>query len=107
VALAALAPPDYYEDIMTKLGRKIRRKKAKEDKKLAEKEMIQKTALFSKIPDECLVCSKSFDKKDKEMVQSWCVIVRTESEKVNLYCPECWTRASGIVKQLQEEINDN
>jgi len=92
---------------MTKLERKIRRKQAKKKKKQAEKELVQKTALFSKISDECLVCSKPFDKKDKEMVQSWYVIVRTENKKVNLYCPECWTKANGIIQQLQEEINDN
>ena len=92
---------------MTKLGRKIRRKQAKEKKKIAEKEMAQKIGMFDKLPDECLVCSKSFDKKDKDMVQSWCVIVRAESKKVNLYCPECWSRATGIVQQIQEEINDS
>lgn len=97
----------YCEDIMTKLERKIRRKQAKKKKKLAEKEMVQKVALFNKIPNECLVCLNPFDKKDKEMVQSWYVIIRKENKEVNLYCPECWTRANGIIQQLQEEINDN
>tara|TARA_R110000765_G_scaffold373585_1_gene464111 strand:- start:161 stop:439 length:279 start_codon:yes stop_codon:yes gene_type:complete len=92
---------------MSKLGRKIRRTAAKQKKKLAEKEMVQKVALFNEIPNECLVCLKPFDKKDKEMVQSWCVVVRRESKKVNLYCPDCWSKATGIIQQLQEEINDN
>ena len=92
---------------MSKLERKLRRQEAKKKRKLAEKEMAQKVALFGKIPDGCLVCSKPFDKKDKEMVESWYVIVRKESKKVNLYCPDCWSKATGIVQQLQEEINDN
>ena len=92
---------------MGKLGRKIRRQQAKKKKKLAEKEMAQKVALFGKAPNECLVCLKPFDKKDREMAETWCVIVRQESQKVNLYCPDCWGRATAVVKQLEEEINDN
>ena len=80
-------------------------KKAK--KRQAEKEMKQKIGLFSKLEDCCLVCEKPFDKQDKEMVQSWYVIVRKEKDKVNLYCPECWERANDMVKQIQEDINDN
>jgi len=92
---------------MTKAARKIERRMKKAKKRQAEKEMKQKIGLFSKLEDCCLVCEKPFDKQDKEMVQSWYVIVRKEKDKVNLYCPECWERANDMVKQIQEDINDN
>jgi len=92
---------------MTKAVKKIERRMKKAKKRQAEKEMKQKIGLFSKLEDCCLVCEKPFDKQDKEMVQSWYVIVRKEKDKVNLYCPECWERANDMVKQIQEDINDN
>ncbi len=87
---------------MSRLDRKIRRKAAKEKKKLAEKEMATKIALFDQIPDACLVCGDAYDKNDREMVQSWYVIVRNEQEKVNLYCPPCWNKALNTIKELEQ-----
>ena len=81
---------------MTSLTRKHRRKKEKE----AQKELKKKVGLFNKLPDHCLVCQKDFDKKNKDMVMSWSVVVKQED--VRLYCPECWDRA----KKLIEEIKD-
>ena len=66
---------------MSRLDRKIRRKAAKEKKKLAEKEMATKIALFDQIPY---------------------VIVRNEQEKVNLYCPPCWNKALNTIKELEQ-----
>ncbi len=81
---------------MAKLPRKLRRDK----QNAAKKELQKKVGLFSKLEDHCLVCQKGFDKKSKDMVMSWSVVVK--EEKVRLYCPECWTRA----KQLIEEIKN-
>ena len=81
---------------MAKLSRKLRRDK----ENAAKKELQKKVGLFSKLEDHCLVCQKDFDKKNKDMVMSWSVVVK--EEKVRLYCPECWTRA----KQLIEEIKN-
>lgn len=83
-------------------GRKIRRNK----EKLAKKEMRKKLGLFDKLGNECLSCEKPFDKKSKEQVQTWNVVVRREQQKVNLYCPECWSAAQKLIKHLKEE-NDN
>jgi len=83
---------------MGSLEKKIQRKKEKE----AKKELKKKVGLFNKLPDHCLVCQKDFDKKNKDMVMTWSVVVRKKEEKVNLYCPECWGRA----KKLIEEIKD-
>ena len=91
---------------MSRLGRKIRRKAAKEKKKMAEKEMATKVALFDQIPDACLVCDDAYDKTDKEMVSSWYVIVRNEQQKVNLYCPPCWRKALNTIRELEEHIKE-
>ena len=72
-------------------------------KKQKEKDLSEKIGLFDKISDNCLVCSKEFDRKDKDMVSSWYVVVREEKQKVNLYCPDCWTKAINLVKHFNEE----
>tara|TARA_Y100001938_G_scaffold126911_1_gene179302 strand:+ start:186 stop:470 length:285 start_codon:yes stop_codon:yes gene_type:complete len=91
---------------MTKATKKIKRNMRKAKKRQAEKDLKEKVGMFSRLEDFCLVCEKPFDKQNKEMVQSWYVIVREEKGQVNLYCPECWSRATGIVKQLKEEMNE-
>ena len=85
------------------MNRKQRRAAAKQMKKDGTEEVAEKVALFGKLEDECLVCNKPFDKKDREMVMSWSVVVREQEEKVNLYCPECW---NGAVELLNEIKND-
>ena len=86
------------------MNRKQRRAAAKQAKKDGTEEVAEKVALFGKLEDECLVCAKPFDKKDKEMVMSWSVVVREKEEKVNLYCPECWNGALEMLQQAKEEI---
>ena len=88
---------------MGSLQRKYNRKKAVKKKKLAEKEMATKVALFGNLPNKCLACEKPFDKTDREQVMSWSVVVRQKEEKVNLYCPECWETACNVVKEFKEK----
>ena len=85
------------------LERKLRRKQAKKGKKVAEKELATKVALFGHLPKKCLTCEAPFDKLNREQVMSWNVVVRHEEEKVNLYCPDCWDNAQQIVKQYMED----
>jgi len=86
------------------MNREQRRAAAKQMKKDGNEELAEKVVLFGKLEDECLVCAKPFDKKDKEMVMSWSVVVREKEEKVNLYCPECWNGAIEMLQQAKEEI---
>jgi uncharacterized protein with PIN domain len=58
--------------------RKLKKKKTSQD------------FLFDKLPEECNVCKKPFDKKDKMMAKTWFVEVFREQEIVLLYCPECY-----------------
>ena len=74
---------------MSSLSRKLKRK----NKKDSEKEFKNKVGLFNKIPENCLTCDKPFDKKNKEMVMTWSVVVHRAAQQVNLYCPSCWNLA--------------
>ena len=83
---------------MNKIKRKIQKQKRKE----AKKQVGEKITFFGKIPDCCEICNASFDKKSKEQVMSWSVIVRDTEELVKLYCPICWTRVNKLVQTAQE-----
>jgi hypothetical protein len=78
----------------------IKRKISRAKKKRAEKELKEKIFMFDKLGEHCLVCTKPFDKADKEQVQSWTVVVRQTQNKVNLYCPECWTGAKNVIEEF-------
>jgi len=86
------------------MNREQRRAMAKREKKQGNPEMSEKVALFGKIGDACLVCNKPFDKKDREMVMSWNVIVREKEEVVNLYCPECWSGAVELLSEIKKDL---
>ena len=86
------------------ISRKIRRKKEKQIKKDLDKDMSEKLNMFDALPEECLTCESPFDKKDKEMVSSWRVVVN--EERVRLYCPDCWEMAQNVIKGYFEENKD-
>ena len=88
---------------MSGIKRKIKRKKEKK----AKKELDEKIFLFSKMGDECLVCKKPFDKKNKDQVKNWNVVVRQKEKKVNLYCPTCWQQAREIIQEFNRRSGDN
>ena len=70
-----------------------------------EKDLKQKLNMFDRLPEECLTCHKAFDRKDKQQVQSWFVVVKNAESKVNLYCPDCWTKATKLVEDYYGEKN--
>ena len=67
------------------MNRKQRREAAKQAKSQGNQELEEKIGLFGKMPDHCLVCEKDFDKRDREQVMSWNVVVREKENRVNLY----------------------
>ena len=83
--------------------RKGRRAAAKR-KKLAEEDMAKKVKLMGSLGDSCLTCDAPFDKKNKEQVFSWRVVVREKEKKVNLYCPPCWENALKLVEDFKNRI---
>ena len=88
------------------MNREQRRAAAKQAKKDGKGELEEKVALFGKLADECLTCQKPFDKKNKDMVMSWHVVVRKQEEKVNLYCPECWGKAMEITEDFFRRVGE-
>ena len=89
----------------TKMNREQRRK-AQRDASPEEQEMASKVALFGKMPDECLTCREPFDKKNKDMVTTWSVVVHGPEEVVRLYCPECWDKAVKITQEFQKHLEE-
>ena len=87
---------------MGSVSRKMKRKILAEQRKQAEKDMTQKMNMFDRISDHCDACDKPFDKKDKDMVSSWNVVVRSKEEVVRLYCPACWAKAKNIIKEFNQ-----
>lgn len=82
------------------LERKLKRAKLKQSKK----KMQETLGLFDKIPDHCLACFAPYDKKNKEQVTSWSVVVRNNEKRVNLYCPDCWNKARDLLKEIEGDI---
>lgn len=88
------------------MNRKQRRALNKLTSKDNSKELADKITQFGNLPDMCLTCEKPFDKKNKKMVRTWSVVVRTE-DTVRLYCPECWDMANKIISDFKKEIENN
>ena len=83
----------------------MNRKQRRALKKSQSKEITNKVASFGNLGDECLMCEKPFDKKDREMAMTWTVVVRDDDD-VRLYCPDCWTKATNIVTEYFKEKQD-
>jgi len=88
---------------MSSFKRKIKRKGLAKKRRQAEKDMSEKIGLFNKIPESCDACDEPFDKKNRDMVMSWNVVVKSEQEVVRLYCPECWQKAKEIIKEFSKK----
>ena len=83
----------------------IKRTMARRKAKKAKKNLKQQMMLFDKLGTECSACEKPFDKTSKEYAMQWKVVVREKEELVRLYCPECWDKASKLVKSVEEDDN--
>lgn len=68
-----------------------------------EKDLKQKLNMFDRLPDHCLTCNSPFDRKNREQVQSWFVVVKNEEQSVKIYCPECWHKATKLVEEYYGE----
>ena len=77
------------------MNRRERRSMDKKMGKDATKNLSEKIFQFTKLPEGCSACEKSFDKKNKEMVQSWNVVVK--QEVVRLFCPECINKTREVI----------
>jgi hypothetical protein len=86
------------------MNRKQRRAAQKSNKKKDEKpnkEIDNVMGMFDLLPDQCSACLAPYDKKDKQMVTTWNVVVKEEKKVVRLYCPDCWNTAIQIIKDVK------
>lgn len=82
------------------MNRKQRRKADRLRKRGdSQQAMADKIHMFGKLPEQCNACQKTFDKKDKDMVSSWNVVVK--QEVVRLFCPECIEKTQEIIKNYE------
>jgi len=87
------------------MNRKQRRQMEREVGKENAEDLTQKIFQFNKLPDACSACLAPFDKKSKEMAQTWNVVVQDE-DTVRVYCPDCWSKAQAIIEDFVKERND-
>jgi hypothetical protein len=80
------------------MNRKQRRTIAKGTSSEASDQVSEKISQFNKLPSQCSACNQPFDKKDRDMVNNWSVVVR--QEVVRLFCPIC-------IQKTQEVLSEN
>ena len=66
--------------------------------------MKKQLGMFDMLSEECSACDKPFDKKSKEDVATWSVVVREKEKIVRLYCPSCWAGASKFIQEVQDDF---
>ena len=69
------------------LGRKIRRRRAREEEKKAIKKMSKQLEHMQNMPSNCTVCDAPFE-RTRETVDSWRVECDFETGNIRLLCPE-------------------
>ena len=84
-----------------KLKRAAKKKKEKAASQEAQNKMKKQMGMFDRLPDVCSTCEENFP-KTREAHTTWRVVVKTEKEKVWLFCPDCQQKA----KQLVENNNE-
>ena len=70
------------------------------NKKMGEENtenIVDKISQFNKLPESCSACQEPFDKKDKDMVLAWSVVVK--QDVVRLFCPECIRKTQEILDE--------
>jgi hypothetical protein len=83
------------------MNRKQRRALEKQAGGKTSQNFSDKISQFNKLPEQCTTCEKGFDRQDREMLQSWNVVVR--QEVVRLFCPECMDKAKQVVEKYGGE----
>ena len=82
---------------MNRAERRRLKKKNKGNEKLA-----QKISSFEYRPDTCSACTTAFDPKSKEHAATWRVVVRENTTRVSLFCPDCIQKAQEVINEHDE-----
>jgi len=84
------------------MSRRQRRAINKQVGSEAQEKMANQIEQFGKMPELCGICQKEFDRKNKEMVESWSVVVK--QEVVRLFCPDCMNTAKEVLNGCDPDI---
>ena len=92
---------------MSSAQRKIKRNKNQKEKKKLNKVIAAKVRQFNNIPDQCFACKAPFDKKSKEHVATWKVVVSDSG--INLTCPDCenWHEIAHAIAIMKSGADPN
>ena len=83
------------------MNRKQRRVAERKRKKGDPQQLMADQAhLFGKLPTECSACKNSFDKRNRDMVFSWKVVVKEET--VRIFCPDCLNKTKEIIDERRK-----
>tara|TARA_B100000212_G_scaffold307299_1_gene256369 strand:- start:795 stop:1040 length:246 start_codon:yes stop_codon:yes gene_type:complete len=77
------------------MNRQQRRALKKQTGAKGQEKIAEQLTKFGMLPEQCQICQKEFDKKNREMVQSWSVFVK--QEVVRLFCPDCMNTAKEVI----------
>jgi Zn finger protein HypA/HybF involved in hydrogenase expression len=78
------------------MNRQQRRAMNKHMGKDATENLTEKISQFGNLPQQCNACNEPFNKKDKDMVNSWSVVVK--QEVVRLFCPHCIQKTQKVLE---------
>ena len=84
-----------------KLKRNAKKKKEKAIAQETQNKIKKQMNMFDRLPKICSTCEKRFP-KTREAHMTWRVVVKTEKEKVWLFCPECQQKAKDLVENNNE-----
>lgn len=84
----------------------VRKVKNKKSHKQVQKDLKQKMGLFDQLPEECVACQEPFDRKNREQVMAWNVVVKRDPDVVRLYCPDCWQKAIAVVEDFDKMLRE-
>ena len=80
-------------------------KLAKNKDKEVQKRISKHLGMFDRIPEFCKICKTAFDKKSKEMAQTWIVNANYDKKRVTLFCPTCWKNLQDNADKIKEKVN--
>ena len=84
----------------------VRKVKNKKSHKQVQKDLKQKMGLFDQLPEECVACQEPFDRKNREQVMAWNVVVKRDPDVVRLCCPDCWQKAIAVVEDFDKMLRE-
>jgi len=83
--------------------KKVDTNRRKKERKEVQEKMQRTVGAMLSLPDECGVCKTFFDKKSKEMADTWHVMVYEQKNKIYLTCPSCWDKVKVIAEGNKDE----